>query len=107
MKLIEEAADLISNGFAVPVNPKDSLVADGKLFIDMCEKDVEFCKLATERKVGRELHCNTMWIEEFVHEVKMWSPEDFIADGRQTTCPFNHTLLRELRQKYGITHEVN
>jgi hypothetical protein len=105
--LIEEAAKLISNGFPMPVNPRDSLAADGQLFIDMCEKDIEFCKSVTVRTVARELHCNTMWIEEFVHEVKMWSAEGFVADGRKVTCPFNRTLLHELREKYGINHNVN
>ena len=59
-KLIEKAGQLILSGFSIPVNPRDNLAADGQLFIEMCEKDKEFCSWATLRTVERGIYCNNI-----------------------------------------------
>lgn len=107
VKLIRNAGKLIMEGFSIPVNPKDNLAADGQLFIDMCENDRDFCKLVTARSLNTDFNCRDIWVEDFVHEYRQWKTGGFIDEGRTRSCPFNHTLLRELRQKYGIHHYEN
>jgi hypothetical protein len=48
-KLIRQAAQLIMQGFRLPVDPKASLASDGQVFVDQCEYDKEFCSLVTVR----------------------------------------------------------
>ncbi len=66
----------------------------------MCEKDKEFCSLVTTRSPGREFACLDLWIEDFVHENRQWKLGGFSDNGRNISCPFNHTLLHELINKY-------
>jgi hypothetical protein len=107
VKLIRNAGKLIMEGFSIPVNPKDNLAADGQLFVDMCENDRDLCKLVTTRSPNTNFHCIDLWVEDLIHEYKQWKTEGFIDNGRTVSCPFNHTLLHELRQKYGIHHYEN
>jgi len=107
VKLIRQAAQLILDGFSLPVNPQENLATDGRLFVEMCQKDKEFCSLVTIRTPNKFFHCLDLWIEDFVHEERQWAENGFIDNGRNITCPFNHTLLRELRVKYGIKHNSN
>ncbi|CAF2062849.1 unnamed protein product [Rotaria magnacalcarata] len=104
--LIQRAAKLITDGFRLPVNSRENLAADGQIFIEMCEKDVTFCREVTVRAPLRETSCFDMWAEDMVHEVRQWSSQGFIAGKRRIRCPLNHTLLRQLRQKYNIVHET-
>jgi len=103
VKLIQQAAQLIMQGFSIPVNPKDSLAPDGQVFVDQCENDKDFCALVTLRKSGY-FWCNNMWTEDLVHERRQWAEGGFPIGGRNTSCAFNRTLLRSLRQKYGIEY---
>ncbi|CAF4168568.1 unnamed protein product [Rotaria sordida] len=104
VKLIRQAAKLIMNGFSIPVNPKDNLAPDGQLFIEMCERDKKFCELVTTRARDTDFGCYNFWVEEFIHERGPWR-EQVSTDGiRKTHCPYNLTLMRELRDKYGIRH---
>ncbi|CAF1237309.1 unnamed protein product [Rotaria sordida] len=104
VKLIRQAAKLIMNGFSIPVNPKDNLAPDGQLFIEMCERDKKFCELVTARARDTDFGCYNFWVEEFIHERGPWR-EQVSTDGiRKTHCPYNLTLMRELRDKYGIRH---
>jgi hypothetical protein len=103
IKLIREAAQLIINGFSIPVNPKDNLAADGQLFIEMCESDKNFCKTVTERWKENHIWCIDTWPEDIVHEKGPWSIEGIrIDDGTYVTCSYNRTLMHRLRQKYNI-----
>ena len=104
IKLIRNAGKLILEGFSIPVNPKDNLAADGQLFIDMCEKDQNFCKLVTKRSANTNANCIDAWVEDIVHEHRQWNTGGFNDTGKNVSCLFNHTLLHELRQKYGIHH---
>jgi hypothetical protein len=104
IELVEEAAKLIMDGFSIPVAPKDNLAADAHLFMEMCEKDKDFCTSFTERTMGREIYCMDSWLERFVHEDHVWRVEGVFENGRNITCPFNRTLLKELRKKYHISH---
>ncbi|CAF1112880.1 unnamed protein product [Rotaria sp. Silwood1] len=105
VKLIRQASQLILEGFSLPVNPRDNLAPDGQLFVEMCEKDKEFCSIVTTRTSGKYYPCIDMWVEDFVHEHRQWQVEDFINNGRNISCPYNHSLLHELRKKYGILHK--
>ncbi|CAF3822772.1 unnamed protein product [Rotaria sp. Silwood1] len=104
VKLIREAANLIMNGFSMPVNPRDNLAPDGQLFVELCEKDKALCELITGREPGTSFLCYHSWVEELIHERGPWR-EVVGSDGkRKSHCPFNRTLMRELRDKYGIIH---
>ena len=103
VKLIQQAAHLIMQGFSIPVNPKDSLAPDGKVFVDQCENDKDFCRLVTLRKSGY-FWCNNMWTEDLVHERRQWAEGGFSIGGQNVSCAFNRTLLHSLRQKYGIEY---
>jgi hypothetical protein len=103
IKLIKEAAQLIMQGFSIPVNPKDNLAPDGQVFVDQCENDKDFCTLVTIRKSG-QFWCNNMWTEDLVHERRQWTVGGISMGGRNVSCAFNRTLLRSLRQKYGIEY---
>jgi hypothetical protein len=103
VKLIKQAAQLIMQGFSIPVNPKDNLAPDGKVFVDQCKNDEDFCRLVTIRKPGY-FWCNNMWTEDLVHERRQWAEGGFPINGANVSCAFNRTLLRSLRQKYGIEY---
>jgi hypothetical protein len=104
VELIERAAQLIMKGFSIPVVPKENLALDGQLFVEMCEKDKDFCASFVKRTVGQEYRCMDSWVESVVHENFVWSVEGVYDQGRRIRCPLNRTLLRELRVKYGINH---
>lgn len=104
LKLIRQAAQLMINGFAIPVSPIENLAPDGQLFVEMCEKDPHFCHYATSRLPNISFDCVQLWVEDFVHDERQWRSGGFIDGTNQISCPFNHTLLHELRQKYGIDH---
>lgn len=106
VELIEKAAQLIMDAFSIPVVPSDNLAPDGQLFTEMCEKDKDFCASFTDRRVDREVRCMDSWVEIFVHENHVWSVGGAIEQGKNVTCPFNRTLLHELRVKYGIDHQA-
>ncbi|CAF1324267.1 unnamed protein product [Rotaria sp. Silwood1] len=104
VKLIRQAAKLIMNGFSMPVNPRDNLAPDGQLFVELCKKDKALCELITARAAGTSFLCYHSWVEELIHERGPWR-EVVDSDGkRKSHCPFNRTLMRELRDKYGIIH---
>lgn len=103
VQLIIQAAKLINDGFEIPVDPKENLAPDGKVFVDQCDRDEEFCQLVTIRKPGM-FWCNNMWTEDLVHERRQWAEGGFIISGRNVTCSFNRTLLRSLRAKYSIEY---
>ena len=67
------------------------------------QSDPDFCRLVTTRKSG-QFWCNNMWTEDLVHERRQWAEGGFIINGYNTACPFNRTLLRSFRQKYGIEY---
>jgi hypothetical protein len=104
VKLIRQAAKIIMNGFSMPVNPTENLAPDGHLFIEMCEKDKQFCELVTSRAPGTEFSCYHFWIDEFIHERGQWEEVAGINGSKKIRCPYNRTLLHELRDKYGIHH---
>ena len=89
----------------MPVNPMESLAPDGLLFIEMCQRDTRFCNLTTSRAANTNFNCYHFWVDEFIHERGAWKGDDGVDGYRKTGCLFNHTLLRELRKKYGIYHE--
>ncbi|CAF4621293.1 unnamed protein product [Rotaria sp. Silwood2] len=105
IKLIRQASQLILEGFSLPVNAHDNLAPDGQLFVEMCEKDKEFCSLVTKRTRDKNFNCLDLWIEDFVHEHHQWQARGFVDNGQNFSCPFNHSLLDELRKKYGIQHK--
>ncbi|CAF4736257.1 unnamed protein product [Rotaria sp. Silwood2] len=105
IKLIRQASRLILQGFSLPVNTHDNLASDGKLFVEMCEKDKEFCSLVTKRIPETGFDCLNFWTEDFVHEYRQWQLGGFLDNGRNISCPFNRSLLHELRKKYGIHHK--
>ena len=45
-----------------------------------------------------------MWTEDLVHERRQWAVGGFPIGGSNVSCAFNRTLLRSLRQKYGIEY---
>jgi hypothetical protein len=104
VKLIRNAGKLILEGFSIPVNPKDNLAVDGQLFIDMCKNDHGFCKLVTTRSPKTIFDCIDIWVEDMIHEQRQWKAGGFSFNGKTVSCPFNRTLLHELRQKYNIHH---
>ncbi|UJR20090.1 hypothetical protein I4U23_023222 [Adineta vaga] len=103
VQLIKQAAQMIMKGFSIPVNPKENLAPDGQVFVDQCEHDKDFCQLVTIRKSG-QFWCNNMWTEDLVHERRQWAEGGFPINGANVNCSFNRTLLRSLRQKYGIEY---
>ena len=105
VKLILQAAKLIMNGFSIPVNPIESLAPDGRLFIEMCEKDKKFCELVTSRAPGVSFGCYHFWVDEVIHERGIWKRGDGIDGNTNVRCPFNRTLMHQLRNKYGIHHQ--
>ncbi len=107
VKLIRQAAQLILQGFSLPVNPRDNLAADGQLFVEMCEKDKEFCSLVTTRLPDRNFACLDLWVEDFVHENRQWKIGGYFDNGKNISCSFNHSLLHQLREKYGIKHNLD
>ena len=104
VRLILEAAQLILQGFSFPVDPQENLATDGQLFIEMCEKDPKFCSMVTYRSLQTHILCLDIWVEDFVHEQKQWSVNGSKVDHEIVTCPFNRTLLHQLRDKYRIRH---
>jgi hypothetical protein len=102
IKLIRQAGQLILEGFSLPVNPRENLAPDGQLFVEMCERDKNFCSLVTTRSPDREGACIDLWVEDLVHEHRQWSSEGYSDNGKNVKCPLNHTLLHELKKKYGI-----
>ncbi|CAF1490167.1 unnamed protein product [Adineta steineri] len=104
VRLIREAAKMIMDGFSIPVNPIESLAPDGKLYIEMCEKDKQFCSLTTDRAEGVPFGCYHFWIDEVIHERGVWRSQRKSDGTIKSVCPFNRTLLYELRKKYGIHH---
>ncbi|CAF1187045.1 unnamed protein product [Adineta ricciae] len=107
VRLVRQAAKLILDGFAIPVNPYDNLANDGQLFIEMCAKDPVFCSLVTTRPAQTHFPCFNFWIEELIHEYRQWKVGGVIDNQKNLTCIYNQTLLRQLRQKYGITHDYS
>jgi hypothetical protein len=105
VKLIKEAAQIIMQGFSIPVDSKNNLAPDGQVFVDQCKYDKDFCKLVTIRKSGY-FWCNNMWTEDLVHERRQWSDGGFIINGQRVSCSFNRTLLRSIRNKYGIEYRL-
>ncbi len=105
IKLIWQAGQLIMQGFSIPVNPLENLAADGQLFVEMCEKDKEFCDSVTIRSPNSNHNCVSFWVEDIVHEYRQWKLGGLYENGQNVSCPFNHTLLHELRIKYGIKHK--
>ncbi|CAF4490791.1 unnamed protein product [Rotaria sp. Silwood2] len=105
IKLIRQASRLILQGFSLPVNAYDNLASDGKLFVEMCEKDKEFCSLVTKRIPETGFGCLDFWTEDFVHEYRQWQLGGFLDNGRNISCPFNRSLLHDLRKKYGIHYK--
>ena len=73
------------------------------MFVDQCENDKDFCTLVTVRKSGY-FWCNNMWTEDLVHERRQWAEGGILMGDRNVSCSFNRTLLRSLRQKYGIEY---
>jgi hypothetical protein len=106
IKLIRQAGQLILEGFSLPVNPRENLALDGQLFVEMCERDKNFCSFVTTRSPDREVACIDLWVEDLVHENLQWSSGGFYDNGENITCPLNRTLLRELKTKYGIQDKV-
>jgi hypothetical protein len=104
IKLIRQAGQIILEGFSLPVNPLENLASDGQLFVEMCQKDKEFCSLVTTRSPNTNFNCLDIWIEDFVHEYRQWNLGGFSDNGKNISCPFNHTLLHQLRNKYRIKH---
>ncbi|CAF3956264.1 unnamed protein product [Adineta steineri] len=107
IKLIRKAAQLIIDGFALPVNSKDNLAPDGQLFTEMCEIDRNFCMTVTERWQMSNFWCFVTWPETIIYENRAWSKEGIIDYGKNVTCPYNRTLLNQLRQKYNIHFKYN
>ncbi|CAF1555064.1 unnamed protein product, partial [Adineta steineri] len=104
IKLIRQAGQLILQGFSLPVQPRENLAADGQLFVEMCEKDKEFCTSVTTRSPHKKFICLEFWVEDFVHEHNQWKDGGYIDNGQNISCSFNRSLLRQLREKYGIKH---
>ena len=103
IQLIREAAQLILDGFSIPVNPEKNLAADGKLFIEMCYLDKSFCKTVTERWQQSHNWCIDTWPEDIIHEKGPWSLQGLHNDdGTNITCSYNRTLMHRLRLKYNI-----
>jgi hypothetical protein len=103
IKLIRQAGQLILEGFSLPVNPRENLALDGQLFVEMCERDKKFCSLVTTRSADKHRDCIDLWVADLVHENRQWSSEGFIDKyGQNIRCSLNHTLLHELKRKYGI-----
>jgi hypothetical protein len=102
IKLIRQAGQLILEGFSLPVNPRENLALDGQLFVEMCERDKSFCSFVTTRSPGTEGACIDLWVEDLVHEHRQWSSEGYSDNGKNVKCPLNHTLVYELKKKYGI-----
>ncbi|CAF1416053.1 unnamed protein product [Rotaria sordida] len=92
------------NGFSIPVNSIENLAPDGQLFIEMCKRDKKFCELVTARAPGTDFGCYHFWVEELIHERGPWREQVSTHGIRKTRCSYNLTLMRELRDKYGIRH---
>ncbi|CAF1334249.1 unnamed protein product [Adineta steineri] len=107
IKLVRRAAQMIMNGFSIPVNPRDNLASDGQLFTEMCERDKDFCNLVTIRSGKNHFACTDVFAEDIIHEYKQWNIDGYMDGNKTIRCPLNRTLLRELRQKYGIYHYVD
>ncbi|CAF0801807.1 unnamed protein product [Adineta steineri] len=106
IKLVRQAGQLILQGFSLPVQPRENLAADGQLFVEMCEKDKEFCASVTTRSPHKRFICLEFWVEDFVHEYNQWKEGGYIDNGHNDGCSFNRSLLRQLREKYGIKHNL-
>ncbi|CAF1464353.1 unnamed protein product, partial [Rotaria sp. Silwood1] len=104
IKLIRQASQLILQGFSLPVNARDNLAPDGKLFVELCEKDKKFCSFVTTRVPNTDFDCIHLWVEDIIHEHRQWQLEGFVINRRKVICPFNHSLVHQLRGKYGIKH---
>ena len=102
IQLIRQAGQMILQGFSLPVNPHENLATDGQLFVELCQLDREFCSFITERSWGKDLACLDFWVEDLVHEDFQWKIGGFIRGDRNVSCPFNRSLLRQLRDKYQI-----
>ncbi|CAF1085631.1 unnamed protein product [Adineta steineri] len=106
IKLIRQAGQLILQGFSLPVQPRENLAADGQLFVEMCEKDKEFCTSVTTRSPHKKFICLEFWVEDFVHEYNQWKDGGYTDNGKNISCSFNRSLLRQLREKYSIKHNL-
>ncbi|CAF4779252.1 unnamed protein product, partial [Rotaria sp. Silwood2] len=78
IKLIRQASRLILQGFSLPLQ---------------------------KRIPETGFDCLNFWTEDFVHEYRQWQLGGFLDNGRNISCPFNRSLLHELRKKYGIHHK--
>ena len=72
VRLIREAGEMILGGFKLPVDPINNLAADGQLFVEMCQRDRDFCSLVTNRSTSINFYCVDLWVEDFVHEHRHW-----------------------------------
>ncbi|CAF4420406.1 unnamed protein product [Adineta steineri] len=82
IKLIRQAGQLILQGFSLPVEPRENLAPDGQLFVEMCEKDKEFCSLVTKRSPDKQFKCLEIWAEDFVQEYKQWNDGGFVDNEK-------------------------
>ncbi|CAF4227638.1 unnamed protein product, partial [Adineta steineri] len=78
IKLIRQAGQLILQGFSLPVEPRENLAPDGQLFVEMCEKDKEFCSFVTTRSPDKQFKCLEIWAEDLVQEYKQWNDGGFV-----------------------------
>jgi len=102
IELIVKAAQLILDGFSIPVNPRDNLAPDGQLFTEMCQLDKDFCMTVTDRWKMNNFWCASTWPENIVHEIGPWSLHGITDGDKNITCSHNRTLLHQLRQKYNL-----
>ncbi|CAF1367828.1 unnamed protein product [Adineta steineri] len=86
IKLIRQAGQLILQGFSLPVEPRENLAPDGQLFVEMCEKDKEFCSFVTTRSPDKQFKCLEIWAEDLVQEYKQWNDGGFVDNGRARQC---------------------
>ena len=103
IQLLREAAQMILNGFSIPVNPHENLAPDGQLFVELCQLDEDFCKTLTDRWRDDHLECIDTWPEDIIHEKGPWSKRGIeINQGKFLSCKSNRTLINQLRIKYNI-----
>mmetsp|Transcript_61899 Transcript_61899/g.117179 ORF Transcript_61899/g.117179 Transcript_61899/m.117179 type:complete len:925 (-) Transcript_61899:2-2776(-) len=92
VELLYRAQELLRTGFRIPVPPYENLGVEGKILLELCDRDPKACAEMNDLRNYQYECAVLLWPECIVYEVGPW----------RQRCRLNRPLLRELRQKHGI-----
>mmetsp|Transcript_46302 Transcript_46302/g.86800 ORF Transcript_46302/g.86800 Transcript_46302/m.86800 type:complete len:726 (+) Transcript_46302:86-2263(+) len=93
--LLGKAQSLVRDGFKMPVPAEDNLSEEGRLIVELIQKDPTTGQKMQADRNGANYNCAVLlWNEAIVYEVGPWKE----GGG----CKVNRKLLRQLRKEHGM-----